>query len=144
MIDRIERAKSMEKDDPQRIAASIAMFERLSEHWSLVREEREALLGGAAESTWSEWRRRPALAPLICETRERIANLFSIDLHAHGLFAPQFADRWVREPNAAFQGESPLSVMLHGQMMDGIGIRRYLECLRTSSPAALPCTTLRR
>jgi DNA-binding MarR family transcriptional regulator len=135
MTDRVEQATSMEASDPRRIAASIAMFERLVEHWSLRRDERETLLGGVPKSTWSEWKQRPALARLKADTRERIANLYTIDLNAHSLFAPEFADRWVRGPNAAFQGQSPLSAMLRGKVEDVIGVRRYLERIRTSSPA---------
>jgi hypothetical protein len=110
------------------------MFERLSEHWSLRGDEREMLLGGIPKSTWSEWRQRPGSARIKSDTRERIANLFTIDLNAHALFAPEFADRWVREANAAFGGTSPLATMLRGRVEDVIGVRRYLERVRTSSP----------
>jgi len=137
------QAGRMPVGDPRRVAASIAMFERLCEHWSLRRDERETLLGGIPKSTWSEWRQRPALARLKSDTRERIANLFTIDLNAHSLFAPEFADRWIREPNRAFEGKSPLSRMLQGRVEDVIAVRRYVEQVRTSSsvddvPARLP------
>jgi hypothetical protein len=125
----------MQASDPRRAAASVAMFERLADHWSLRGDEREMLLGGIVKSTWSEWRQRPAFARLKSDTRERIANLFTIDLNAHSLFAPEFADRWVREPNAAFGGQSPLAAMLRGKVEDIITVRRYLERVRTSSPA---------
>lgn len=128
-------AKSIPAGDPRRMAASFAMFERLSEHWSLRGDEREMLLGGIPKSTWSEWRQRPASARIKSDTRERIANLFTIDLNAHALFASEFADRWVREANAAFGGASPLSTMLRGRVEDVISVRRYLERIRTSSPS---------
>jgi Protein of unknown function (DUF2384) len=134
MTDRVEQAKSMEASDPRRIAASIAMFDRLAEHWSLRGDEREMLLGGVPKSTWSEWKHRPRAARIRADTRERIANLFAIDLNAHSLFAPEFADRWVRSPNAAFGGDTPMSLMVRGKFEDVIGIRRYLESIRTSSP----------
>ena len=127
-------AAAMPVRDSRRIAASVAMVERLSEHWSLRGDERETLLGGIPKSTWSEWRQRPTLARIKSDTRERIANLFTIDLNAHALFAPEFADRWVREPNSAFGGESPMSTMLHGKLEDVITVRRYLERIRSSSP----------
>ncbi len=130
-----EEAKSIAAGDPRRMAASFAMFERLCRHWSLRGDEREMLLGGIPKSTWSEWRQRPASARIKSDTRERIANLFTIDLNAHALFAPEFADRWVRESNAAFGGASPLSTMLRGRVEDVISIRRYLERIRTSSPS---------
>jgi antitoxin Xre/MbcA/ParS-like protein len=127
------QAETIPAGDPRRIAASVAMFERLSEHWSLRANERETLLGGISKSTWSEWRQRAASARIKSDTRERIANLFTIDLNAHALFAPEFADRWIREPNAAFGGESPMSTMLRGKVEDVITVRRYLERVRTSS-----------
>lgn len=128
-----EQAETMPPDDRRRIAASVAMFERLADHWSLRADDRETLLGGISKSTWSEWRQRPASARIKVDTRERVANLFTIDLNAHALFAPEFADRWVREPNAAFAGQSPLSTMLRGRIEDIIGVRHYLERIRTSS-----------
>jgi|GEM_PF-87507 len=129
-----ELAEVVPPDDPRRVAASIAMFERLAEHWSLRGSERQALLGGVSKSTWSEWRQRPSGARLKADTRERIANLFAIDLNLHSLFAPEFADRWVRSASAAFAGESPLVTMLRGRVEDVITVRRYLERVRTSSP----------
>jgi hypothetical protein len=135
MLRLADDAKAIPAADPRRMAASFAMFERLSEHWSLRGDEREMLLGGIPKSTWSEWRQRPASARMKSDTRERIANLFTIDLNVHALFAPEFADRWVREPNAAFGGASPLSTMLRGRVEDVISIRRYLERVRTSSPS---------
>ena len=129
-----EQAQAMDERDPRRITASLAMFERLAEHWSLRGDERETLLGGIPKSTWSEWRQRPGFARIKPDTRERVANLFTIDLNVHSLFAPEFADRWIREPNAAFEGESPLSRMLRGKVEDVITVRRYLERVASSTP----------
>ncbi|MDB5072885.1 MAG: hypothetical protein JWM87_3996 [Candidatus Eremiobacteraeota bacterium] len=129
------KAEEIGANDPRRVAASVAMFERLAEHWSLRWDERERLLGGIAKSTWSEWRQRPMLARIKPDARERIANLFTIDLNAHSLFAPEFADHWVRQLNIEFGGESPLAIMLRGKVEDVISVRRYLERVRTSSPA---------
>ncbi len=132
----LTEARSIPENDPRRTAASIAMFDRLSEHWSLRGEERETLLGGVSKSTWSEWRQRPLSARVKPDTRERIANLYLIDLNAHSLFAPEFADRWVRQRNAAFGGEAPVAVMLRGKVENIVAVRTYLERVRTSSAAA--------
>jgi Antitoxin Xre/MbcA/ParS C-terminal toxin-binding domain len=128
-----ELAQAIPPADPRRLAASIAMFDRLTEHWSLRADERETLLGGVSKSTWSEWRGHRTTARIKPDTRERIGNLFVIDLNAHSLFAPEFADRWIRESNAAFEGESPMTTMLRGKFEDLIRVRRYLERIRTSS-----------
>lgn len=124
----------MPADDPRRVAASIAMFVRLAEHWSLRGAEGETLLGGISNSTWSEWRQHPAAARIKADTRERIAELFTIDLTVHALFGAEFADRWIREPNAALGGESPLARMLRGKVEDINMVRRHLERVRTSLP----------
>lgn len=129
-----EEATTIDASDPRRVAASVAMFDLLIEHWSLRGGERETLLGGIAKSTWSEWRQRTAVGRIKPDTRERIANLFAIDVNAHALFAPEFADRWVREPNAAFEGRSPLATMLRGKVEDMIRVRLYLERVRSASP----------
>lgn len=132
-----DQAEAMNVNDPRRIKASLAMFERLCEHWSLRGDERETLLGGIPKSTWSEWRKRPNFARIKSDTRERIANLFTIDLFSHSLFAPEFADRWIRERNAALEGNSPLSMMLRGKLEDVITVRRYLERIASSAPSGI-------
>jgi uncharacterized protein (DUF2384 family) len=133
-------AESISVDDPRRIRASLAMFDQVSKHWKLRENEREKLLGGVSKSTWSEWRQRSGGARLRSDTRERIANLFAIDLNAHSIFAEEFADRWVREPNEFFAGASPLTTMLRGNVEDVITVRRYLEGVRTSSAVERPLT----
>ncbi|HZW52687.1 MAG TPA: antitoxin Xre-like helix-turn-helix domain-containing protein [Candidatus Elarobacter sp.] len=130
----IAEARAMRRDDPRRSQASIAMFDRIATHWALSADERETLLGGITRSTWSDWKQRPAAARLKADTRERIANLFTIDLSAHSFFAPEFADRWIRQPNAALHHTSPLDLMLGGRLEDVITVRRYIERARTFSP----------
>jgi uncharacterized protein (DUF2384 family) len=132
----LREAAEIPQNDPRRGAASLAMFDQLSEHWSLRGDERETLLGGVSKSTWSEWKQKPLSARIRPDTRERIANMFTIDLNAHSLFAPEFADVWVRQPHAAFDGKSPLSVMLRGKVEDLVFVRRHLERVRTSSSPA--------
>jgi hypothetical protein len=129
-------ARTIPAGDPRRVVASIAMFDCLSEHWSLCGDEREILLGGIPNSIWSRWKQHPPAARIERDTRERIVNLFTIYLNAHSLFAPEFADRWVRAQNAAFGGISPISVMLQGKIEDIINVRRYLERIRTPDLAS--------
>jgi Protein of unknown function (DUF2384) len=40
------------------------------------------------------------------------------------------ADRWVRQPNLAFGGQSALERMLAGQITDLAAVRDYLESVR--------------
>jgi hypothetical protein len=127
-------AATIGPNDPARIKASLAMFVRVSEHWDLGLDERENLLGGVSSVTLEEWLERPDRAEIPRDTRERIRNMTIIDFNAHALFAPEFADRWVRQPNAAFDGGSALERMLHGAVEDIIVVRRYLERARHGSP----------
>jgi hypothetical protein len=122
---------SLQRDDPRRIAASIDMFQRTAQHWTLVDRERQILLGDLSPSLWRIWIKHPSNAPLSIDIRERIANIFAIDLNLHSLFGAEFADAWIRQGNKFFDGKSPLSIMLRGKMEDIITVRRYLESVRT-------------
>jgi hypothetical protein len=127
-------AEAIEADDPRRIKAALAMFERLSRHWNLSEDDRTILLGGISSATFHRWIERPDSASLTADTRERIANLYAIDLNAHSLFASEFADQWVRQSNEAFNGRSALARMLDGGIEDIISVRQYLDRARWSAP----------
>lgn len=131
----VREARGMAPDDPRRCAASIAMFDQVAVHWQLSAAERQTLLGGVTKSTWSDWKQHPLSARVRPDTRERIANLFTIDLIAHSVFAPEFADAWVRHPNDAFSGESAAAVMLRGKVEDLVSVRRYVERIAGGSSA---------
>lgn len=133
-LDRLlEEAASIPADDPRRRAASIAMFDQVARHWNLDAAERETLLGGVTKSTWSDWKQRPLSARVRPDTRERIANLFAIDLMAHSVFGVDFADAWVRHRNETFGGDSPADVMLRGRVEDIVSVRRYIERVASGS-----------
>ncbi len=134
----LDEASRMPADDPRRRAASIAMFDRVAQHWRLDGEERQRLLGGVTKSTWSDWKRRPPAARIRPDTRERIANLFAIDMMTHSIFAPEFADAWVRRPHPSFGDESALAIMVRGKIEDIVSVRRHLESVGAGAPPATP------
>lgn len=133
LVEAAREAATMAEDDPRRTTASVAMFERLADHWSLRAAERTTLLGGVTKSTWSEWRAHPQGARIKADARERIANLYTIDLHLHAFFGPEFADGWIRSPNEGLGGASPMAIMLRGRVEDVIAIRSHLERVLSSS-----------
>jgi hypothetical protein len=132
----LDVASRIPADDPRRRAASIAMFDQVAQHWGLDGEERQTLLGGVTKSTWSDWKQRAFSARIRPDTRERIANLYAIDLMTHSIFAPEFADAWIRRANASFGDESAIAVMLGGKIEDIVFVRRYLESVGSGSAPA--------
>lgn len=129
----LDEAARIPAGDPRRRAAAIAMFDRVAQHWALNGEERQTLLGDVTRSTWSDWKQRPLSARIRRDTRERIANLYAIDLMTHSIFAPEFADAWIRRANASFGEESAIAVMLRGKIEDIVSVRRYLESVGSGS-----------
>ena len=65
------------------------------------------------------------------DTKARLSNLIGIHKALRIIFRePERAYRWVREPNAAFGGRSALDVMLGGDLIDLMRVRRYLDAER--------------
>jgi uncharacterized protein (DUF2384 family) len=61
----------------------------------------------------------------------RLSNLIGIHKALRIIFQePQRGYDWIKAPNAVFEGESALSVMLGGELTDIMRVRRYLDAER--------------
>ena len=62
------------------------------------------------------------------DTKARLSNLMGIHKALRIVFyQPQRGYAWMQAPNAAFGGQSALSVMLGGELTDLMRVRRYLD-----------------
>jgi len=103
---------------------------RIFEQWHLSGEEGMILLGRPARSTYYGWR-QGKIGTVPNDTVDRISLLLGIYKNIQLLMTDtNLADRWVREPNRAFGGQSALQRMLAGQMMDLAAVRSYLDAAR--------------
>ena len=110
---------------------ALAAFFSIAGKWRLLTEEQIVLLGSPARSTYFKWKREGGLPPR--DTLERISYLLGIYKALHIIFADDAtADAWIRKPNMGplFGGRSALEVMLGGNVLDLLNVRRYLDAQR--------------
>ena len=114
------------------VAAGLRAFFRIADTWHLSNAQAMKLLGGPARSTFQKWKAGDTKG--ITPSRDLAVRL-SIVL---GIFKAleiiyqraDHADRWVREPNLAFGGQSALERMLAGDITDLAAVRDYLDHVR--------------
>ena len=95
--------------------------------WSASDAETRIILGSPSESTFRAWRRGDEAKPLD-DTLRRIGYVAAIFKALQILYSDQsLADRWMRAPNRAFGGQSPLDRMGAGDITDLAAVRSYLD-----------------
>jgi hypothetical protein len=120
------------RSTPQGIntAAALRGFFAIAQAWGLSPEEARTLLGAPAERTFYYWRAGTAVrVPM--DTLRRIGYLAGITKALELLYAdPLLADGWVKRPNRAFGGQTPLQRMCAGDVTDLAAVRSYLDAAR--------------
>ena len=105
-------------------------FFRIAGRWGLDRVQEEILLQ-VPERTLYRWKKMPDKATLSHDTLERISYMIGIFTGLHAIFTEGgYADAWIREPNAAFGGDSALQRMLAGNMSDLLAVRRHVDSVQ--------------
>ena len=80
--------------------------------------------------TWARWK-DGSMGRIDRDLRARMAILMGVHKGVRYLFRdPARGYAWMRKPNAAFDGQSALSVMLGGEMTDLIALRGWLDAER--------------
>ncbi len=112
---------------------ALTFFFNLMDHWRCSAEQQRVLLGSIGNSTYFNWKKRPAVR-LPHDTLERISYLMGIHKALRILFSnqPERAYEWARKANSAapFNGRSALEYMLGGRVVDLADVRRYLDAVR--------------
>ena len=113
-----------------RDAAALRAFFRLVELWGLSMEQARVLLGQPSRATLYNWK-AGRLRALPHDALRRISYLLGIYKALQILYSdPGLADRWIRQPNAAFGGQSALERMLAGDVADLAAVRAHLDAAR--------------
>ena len=116
---------------PVDAAAALSGFFRIADLWNVGAEEARTLLGAPSQSTYYAWRRGEAGRPP-ADTLRRIGYVAGIYKALQILYSdPQLADGWIRRPNRAFGGQTPLERMTAGDMVDLAAVRAYLDGARS-------------
>ncbi|WP_255014487.1 MbcA/ParS/Xre antitoxin family protein [Roseovarius sp. M141] len=98
--------------------------------WQLSDIEARTLLGDMAQRTWARWK-DGSIYRIDRDLRARMAILMGIHKGLRYLFSdPARGYAWIRKPNAAFNGQSALDVMMRGEITDLIDLRSYLDAER--------------
>jgi pimeloyl-ACP methyl ester carboxylesterase len=111
---------------PRRCAAFFAIMQA----WGLTAEDARAFLGAPAERTLYAWRAGNAVrVPM--DTLRRIGCIAGIYKALELLGSdPHLADHWIRRPNRAFGGQTPLQRIRAGDVTDLAAVRAYLDAAR--------------
>jgi hypothetical protein len=111
-------------------AAALRGFFAITQAWKLNAEDARALLGAPAERTFYAWRAGNAVrVPM--DTLRRIGYVAGIYKALELLYAdPHLADDWIKRPNRAFGGNTPLQRMRAGDVTDLAAVRNYLDAAR--------------
>lgn len=110
--------------------ALMAGFFGITRVWGLSNAEARILLGQPAERTFFKWK-KGEVAGLPRDVLHRIGTIAGIYKALQILYSdPTLADRWLRAPNRAFGGQSPLARMCAGQITDLEAVRAYLDAAR--------------
>ncbi len=127
MLQTQERPRSAPQIDS---AAALRGFFAIVQAWGLSAEDARALLGAPAERTFYSWRAGNAVrVPM--DTLRRIGYVAGIYKALELLYAnPQLADGWIKRPNRAFGGQTPLQRMRAGDVTDLAAVRNYLDAAR--------------
>jgi uncharacterized protein (DUF2384 family) len=105
-------------------------FFHIMEAWGVSAEDARLLLGAPAERTYYAWRKGDG-ARVSEDTLRRIGYVAGIYKALQILYsAPDLADNWIKRPNHAFGGQTPLERMRAGDVTDLAAVRAYLDAAR--------------
>lgn len=111
-------------------AAALRGFFAIVEAWGVGMEDARALLGSPAERTFYAWRAGNAVR-MPQDTLRRIGYVAGIYKALELLYTDgTLADGWVKRPNQAFGGQTPLQRMRAGDVTDLAAVRAYLDAAR--------------
>jgi hypothetical protein len=111
-------------------ADALRGFFLIMDAWAVSAEDARVLLGSPAERTYYAWRRGTAVR-VPADTLRRIGYVAGIYKALRILYSdPLLADGWIRRPNRAFGGQTPLQRMTGGDVVDLAAVRSYLDAAR--------------
>jgi hypothetical protein len=119
-----------ELPDKRLIAPAMKGFFLIMERWGIDNERARILLGAPAARTFYLWK-SGQVARVPMDTLRRIGYVSGIWKALQIVYADAaLADRWVKAPNLAFAGLSPLDRMAAGDVTDLAAVRSYIDAAR--------------
>lgn len=111
------------------IPAEMEAFLEIARRWDLGTDEQITLLGTPGRSTFFKWKKDGGSLPQ--DTEERLSHILAIWKALRIMFTvDERGEQWMRRPNAYFDGQSAIEVMLRGRVADIYTVRQYLDAQR--------------
>lgn len=111
------------------IPAEMEAFLEIARRWDLGTDEQITLLGTPGRSTFFKWKKEGGSLPQ--DTEERLSHILAIWKALRIMFTvDERGEQWMRQPNAYFDGQSAIEVMLRGRVADIYTVRQYLDAQR--------------
>jgi hypothetical protein len=111
-------------------AAALRGFFLIMEAWGVPSDEARIILGAPAERTFYAWRAGQGVR-VPADTLRRIGYVAGIYKALQIIYTdPVLADGWIKRPNQAFGGQTPLQRMGAGDVTDLAAVRDYLDAAR--------------
>ncbi|HET6605793.1 MAG TPA: MbcA/ParS/Xre antitoxin family protein [Rhodopila sp.] len=111
-------------------AAALRGFFLIADAWGVSPGEARIILGAPAERTYYAWRAGQGVR-VPADTLRRIGYVAGIYKALQIIYTdPTLADGWVKRPNRAFGGQTPLQRMGAGDVTDLAAVRDYLDAAR--------------
>jgi uncharacterized protein (DUF2384 family) len=111
---------------------SLAMegFFQIMDRWGVENSQARSILGAPAERTFYEWKKgRVSRVP--SDTLRRIGYVAGIWKALQIVYSdPKLADGWIKRPNRALAGQTPLERMAAGDVVDLAAVRQYIDAAR--------------
>lgn len=116
-----------EEEAAAMLRAAVNLFRR----WG-IGDAQAAVLLDTPPRTYARW--KSAGPPRFSrDLKARLSNLMGIHKALRIMFRePQRGYGWVKRTNSAFDGRTPLQVMLGGELTDLMRVRRYLDAERVA------------
>lgn len=133
MLQEIPRTAAV-PDSPQITAAEAEAMARaalrLFERWQVSDVEAREILGGLAARTYARWK-TGSLGRIDRDLATRLSLLMGIHKGLRFLFSdPERGYAWVKKPNLAFGGRTPVEIMAQGDIFSLARVRSYLDAER--------------
>ena len=133
MLHELPRADAA-PERPQITAAEAAAMARtvvnLFDRWDLSDAEAREILGGLAARTYARWK-AGEVGRIDRDLASRLSLLMGIHKGLRYLFTdPARGYGWVKKPNSALGGRTPVDIMAEGSIFALARIRSYLDAER--------------
>lgn len=133
MLQEIPRTEAV-PDIPQITAreaeAMVRAVIRLFEKWQVSDADAREILGGLAARTYARWK-AGELGRIDRDLATRLSLLMGIHKGLRYLFSDlERGYTWVKKPNQAFGGRTPVEVMAQGDIFSLARVRAYLDAER--------------